>query len=362
MDDLIPMIKSAQKVSKEGFRILASPWTAPPWMKDNNAYVGGKLLPEYHDSWALFFSKYIKAYQEQGIPIWGVTVENEPLGNGNNWESMHYTPKEMTDFVRDYLGPKLETDGFGEVKILGYDQNREHLNEWIDAMYNSEENAQYFDGTAIHWYASTYEVFPDALQYAHKKAPGQHLIQSEACVDAEIPHWQEDAWYWEKEATDWGFDWALEKDKYLHPKYVPVYRYARDIIGCLNNWVDGWIDWNMVLDRKGGPNWFKNWCVAPVIVDPEQNQVYYTPLFYTLSHFSRYIRPGAYRVGFEVSESDIEVTAAENPDGSLIVVLFNPTEQSRSYRLEIDDSSFSGDISGQAIQTLVVKKTSLIKK
>ncbi len=362
LDDLIPMIKSAQKVSKEGFRILASPWTAPPWMKDNNAYVGGKLLPEYHDSWALFFSKYIKAYQEQGIPIWGVTVENEPLGNGNNWESMHYTPKEMTDFVRDYLGPKLETDGFGEVKILGYDQNREHLNEWIDAMYKSEENAQYFDGTAIHWYASTYEVFPDALQYAHKKAPGQHLIQSEACVDAEIPHWQEDAWYWEKEATDWGFDWALEKDKYLHPKYVPVYRYARDIIGCLNNWVDGWIDWNMVLDRKGGPNWFKNWCVAPVIVDPEQNQVYYTPLFYTLSHFSRYIRPGAYRVGFEVSESDIEVTAAENPDGSLIVVLFNPTEQSRSYRLEIDDSSFSGDISGQAIQTLVVKRTSLINK
>ena len=118
----------------------------------------------------------------------------------------------------------------------------------------------------------------------------------------------------------------------------------------------------MVLDRQGGPNWFKNWCVAPVIVDPEQNQVYYTPLFYTLSHFSRYIRPGAYRVGFEVSESDLEVTAAENPDGSLIVVLFNSTEQSRSYRLEIDDSLFSGDISGQAIQTLVVKRTSLIKK
>ena len=267
-------------------------------MKDNNNWVGGKLLPEYYDTWALFFSKYIDAYKAEGIDIWGVTVENEPLGNGNNWESMHYTPEEMTEFVQNHLGPKLEADGKGNVKILGYDQNREHLNEWVDVMYQNEATSKYFHGTAIHWYASTYEVFPEALQYAHNKAPDKHLIQSEACVDAEVPVWQDDQWYWSKEATDWGWDWAPEEDKPLHPKYAPVYRYARDIIGCLNNWVDGWIDWNMVLDKQGGPNWFKNWCVAPVIVDPEADEVYFTPLYYTLAHFSRYIRPGATRIGF----------------------------------------------------------------
>jgi glucosylceramidase len=202
-DDIIPMIKDAMAVSKDGFKILSSPWTASPWMKDNNDWVGGKLLPKYYDTWALFFSKYVTAYKTEGIDIWGFTVENEPLGNGNNWESMHFSPDEMTNFVQNHLGPKLEADGH-DVKILGYDQNREHLNEWVDSMYKDEETSKYFDGTAIHWYASTYDYFPDELQYAHTKAPNKYLIQSEACVDSEIPKWKDDAWYWKKEATDWG--------------------------------------------------------------------------------------------------------------------------------------------------------------
>ncbi|MBT8320513.1 MAG: glycosyl hydrolase family 30, partial [Eudoraea sp.] len=115
-DDIIPMIKEAMAVSEDGFKIMASPWTAPPWMKDNKDWRGGKLLPEYYDSWALFFSKYIDAYRAEGIDIWGFTVENEPLGNDNNWESMHFTPQEMTDFVKNHLGPRLEQDGH-EVKI-----------------------------------------------------------------------------------------------------------------------------------------------------------------------------------------------------------------------------------------------------
>ena len=124
MDDLIPMIKDAMKTSEDGFKIFASPWTAAPWMKDNKKWVGGKLLPKYYDTWALFFSKYVDAYKEEGIDIWGFTVENEPHGNGNNWESMHYSPEEMTDFVQHHLGPKLEADGHGDKIILGYDQNR----------------------------------------------------------------------------------------------------------------------------------------------------------------------------------------------------------------------------------------------
>ncbi len=356
LDDIIPMIKDAMAISKDGFKILSSPWTAPPWMKDNKDWVGGKLLPEYYDAWALFFSKYIDAYKAEGIDIWGLTVENEPLGNGNNWESMHYTPEEMTEFVQNHLGPKLEAAGKGNVKILGYDQNREHLNEWVDVMYRDEASSKYYAGTAIHWYASTFEVFPEALQYAHNKAPDKHLIQSEACVDAEVPKWQDDKWYWSMEATDWGWDWAPEEDKHLHPKYVPVYRYARDIIGCLNNWVDGWVDWNMVLDTRGGPNWFKNWCVAPVIVDPEKDEIYFTPLYYTLSHFSKFIRPGATRIGFENSDSELMITAAQNPDGSIAVVVFNPTEKEKQFTLSLGENSTRLKISDQAIQTLMVNK------
>jgi glucosylceramidase len=356
-DDLIPMIKDAMAASEDGFKIFGSPWTAAPWMKDNNNWVGGKLLPEYYDTWALFFSKYVDAYKEEGIDIWGFTVENEPLGNGNNWESMHFTAEEMNDFVMNHLGPKLEADGKGDLKILGYDQNRDHLKDWVDEMYKNEETSKYFDGTAIHWYASTYDWMPETLQYAHNIAPNKLLIQAEACVDSEVPKWQDDKWYWSKEATDWGWDWAPEDQKYLHPKYAPVNRYARDIIGCLNNWVDGWVDWNMVLDTKGGPNWFENWCVAPVIVDPEKDEVYLTPLYYTMAHFSKFIRPGAERIGFDNSDKDLMVTAAKNPDGSIAVVVFNQDSESKNFNISLNDNSIDLQISGQAIQTVMVPKS-----
>jgi len=354
-DDLIPMIKDAMAVSKDGFKIISSPWTASPWMKDNNDWRGGKLLPEYYDTWALFFSKYRTAYKNEGIDIWGFTVENEPVGNDGNWESMHYTPEEMTNFVQHHLGPKLEKDGHNDVKILGFDQNRgEELEKWASVMYKDEASSKYYDGMAIHWYASTFDYFPESLQFTHNKAPNKYLIQTEACVDSEIPKWQDDAWYWRKEATDWGWDWAPEKDKHLHPKYAPVNRYARDIIGCLNNWVDGWVDWNMVLDTQGGPNWFKNWCVAPVIVDPEKDEVYFTPIYYTMSHFSKYIRPNAEVIDVQKTDKDLMVTAAKNPDGSIAVVIFNEGKEGKGFKLSLGSLSKEITIKPQAIQTILI--------
>ncbi|WP_034058054.1 glycoside hydrolase family 30 protein [Lacinutrix jangbogonensis] len=353
-DDLIPMIKDAMAASEDGFKIFASPWTAAPWMKDNNEWVGGKLLPKYYDTWALFFSKYVDAYKAEDIDIWGFTVENEPHGNGNNWESMHFTPEEMTNFVQHHLGPKLEADGHGDKIILGYDQNRAGLKEWVDSMYATEESSKYFDGTAIHWYESTYDVFPEALQYAHNKAPKKYLIETEGCIDSQVPEWKNDAWYWKKEATDWGWDWASEEDKHLHPKYAPVNRYARDIIGCLNNWVDGWVDWNMVLDRQGGPNWFKNWCVAPIIVDSDADEVYFTPLYYVMAHFSKYIRPGAEVFEVESTDKDLQVAAAKNPDGSIAVVVFNEGKTVKTFNLVLNDKNISIKVDAQALQTIVI--------
>lgn len=354
-DDLIPLIKEAMAISKEGFQIIASPWTAPPWMKDNKDWRGGRLLPQYYDTWALYFSKYIDAYQSEGIDISMITVENEPLGNNNNWESMHFSPEEMVDFVKNHLGPRLASDGKEQVKILAYDQNRdEHIYHWADVVYADEESAKYFDGFAVHWYASTYEWFPEALNYTHDKAPDKHIIQTEACVDGQVPAWKDDAWYWSKEAMDWGWTWAPEDQKYLHPKYVPVYRYARDIIGCLNAWVDGWVDWNMVLDRQGGPNWFENWCTAPVIVDPAADEVYFTPLYYAMSHFSRFIRPGAVRIGFELTDDNLMMTAAQNPDGSIAVVILNMEEESKALNLHLGERSRQLTIDAKALQTVLI--------
>ena len=353
-DDLIPLIKDAMSVSKDGFKIIASPWTAPPWMKDNNKWFGGSLKPEYYPVWALFFSKYIKAYEKEGIPIWSVTIENEPMGNDGQWESMIYTPEQMADFIKNDLGPQFSKDNI-DTKIMIFDHNRDELKRWADAILNDTKAAQYIWGTAVHWYSSTISWYPDELNYVHDKFPQKHLIHTEGCIDAEVPVWKNDEWYWSKKATDWGFDWAPEKDKPLHPMYVPVFRYARDIIGGLNSWLEGWVDWNIVLDEQGGPNHVKNWAIAPVIAKPETDEVYYTPLYYVLSHFSKYIRPGATRVGVKSDLNNLMITACVNPDNSIAVEVFNPTGEQVQYNLQLTGESVKLSIPGNAIQTIMIQ-------
>lgn len=354
MDDIIPMITEAQGISKDGFKIIASPWTAPPWMKDNQDWYGGKLLKDYYPTWALFFSKYVEAYKKEGIDIWAFTVENEPLGNDAHWESMHYTPQEMAEFVKEHLAPQLEQDGLDQ-KILVYDQNRgEELEEWARVLLTDTILKPLIYGTAVHWYTGTQKWFPESLQYTHELAPDKAIIHTEGCIDAEVPHWNDDAWYWKKEATDWGWDWAKPENKHNHPKYVPAYRYARDIIGCMNNWVEGWVDWNMVLDEKGGPNLAQNWCVAPVLVDTTKDEIYFTPMYYILSHFSKYIRPGAKRIGFSNPNESLMITAARNEDGSIAVVVLNMTDENQDFYLSLDGKSIPCSISKQALQTILI--------
>lgn len=353
--DLIPMIRAAQDISRQGFRIIASPWTAPPWMKTNQDWEGGRLKPAYYRTWARYLLRYLQAYDSLGVPIWALTVENEPLGNNMSWESMHYTPATMGRFVTEHLQPVLQASRY-QPKILFFDQNRdEEFIHWSRHFYQNDSLHQAVDGVAIHWYASTTEWFPERLDKVHAMAPDKLMIQTEACVDAEVPHWREDTWYWSRQATDWGYQWARPENKHLHPPYVPAYRYARDIIGCLNNHVQGWVDWNMILNRQGGPNHAQNWCVAPVIADPSRDEVYFTPLYYIMTHFSRFIRPGAKRIALRSSNDEVMSTAAHNPDGSLVAVLFNPSEKAVSYRVKTPQAAGNFHLAPRALQTIILQ-------
>lgn len=356
-EDIIPIARQALETAQGNLRFFASPWTASPWMKDNNAWFGGKLLPEYYDLWARYFVRYAQEYQKEGIPIWGFTVENEPLGNDANWESMHFSPEEMAHFVKHFLAPRLQEAGL-DAEIMVYDQNRgEELVEWAEVLLQDEELKPLIFGTAVHWYTSTFKWFPESLQATHKLAPEKKIWNTEACVDAEVPHWQDDAWYWKKEATDWGYTWAPEEDKADHPKYVPVYRYARDIIGCLNNRVSAWVDWNIVLDREGGPNHASNWCVAPVIADTTAGEVYFTPLYDALRHFSHFIKPGAYAIDWQGTIPEgLHLCAVQNPDGSLIIPILNTSNQDLSFNWKMDSKSLGqSSIPAGALQTLVIQ-------
>ena len=365
---LLDLIHDAQAVAGAAFRIIASPWTAPPWMKDNarlfepEARRGGTLLPEHHDTFARYVSAYVSAYAERGIPIWAVTPVNEPHGNQGTWESMEMSPQQQAAYVQ-VLGRTLQADGH-DVEILIYDQNRAGVVDFAAPILTDQHAVPWVFGTAVHWYDSTFRVYEDQLEALHALAPDRPIIQSEGCIDnvfgkgqdrgpdAPTPWWRDDGWYWRKEATDWGWDWL--DDTRDHPPYAPAFRYARDLVGCFAHHVTGWVDWNVVLDRHGGPNHVGNFCLAPILVDAETDFVYYTPLHSILEQVSRYTRPGAVVRHTEVHGApQLWASAHVNPDGCHVVHLFNESEHDVPCHVALGNESFGITLPTASIVTLI---------
>ncbi|MES2657892.1 MAG: glycoside hydrolase family 30 protein [Verrucomicrobiota bacterium] len=359
---LLPMIKDAIATPGADFKILASPWTAPPWMKTKNAYNGGSLRKEHYKTFSDYIVRYIQDYKKEGIPIWGITPENEPLGNGSNWESMEFTSGEMRDFIGGHLGPALAAGAPGTT-LWGFDHNRDNnFIQWADTLMADPKTAGYLTGFAVHWYQSTDGTGNESLAAVNKAHPGKPIMHTEGCIDTvgddePVGSWLQADWYWRAEATDWGFFWASEEGKKNHPKYRPFHRYTNDLIDGFNAGLVGWIDWNLVLNARGGPNHARNFCLAPILVDAAKDSVSLTPLYFSIAHFSKYIRPGAKRIGLSGATKDLSATAFQNPDGSLVAVVFNPLETPKTFNLHLNgvpDQKIS--IPGQALQTVVVKR------
>jgi glucosylceramidase len=391
---LIPLIKDSVTSSGGTLKILSSPWSAPAWMKSPaalyvpptaaNGYSGTDpvLQSQYYDAYALYLSKYIQAYKAEGIDIWALTPQNEPLGNGGSWETMAWTDLSMNAFLRDNLGPRLKADGL-DVKIFAYDHNKGPVDEdyvsWARTLYTDAVTNPFIYGSATHWYGSTIDVFEDSLEAVHTLDPSKVILATEGTLDgltdiggqaasaAYQYSWLEDDFYWTKDEYDWGYWYATGSDKALHPPYEPVYRYARDIIVGLNHWYSGWIDWNIALDKDGGPNHVSNWCGAGMMIDMTAQTVYYSPIFYVMRHFSKYIRPGAVVLGSTVKLASgvslagadgmptdgLLATAARNVDGSVVVVVFNETGKPIDYAVTSGGLSVDGTAPAQSLQTLV---------
>lgn len=388
--DLLPMIKQAQAIKaaqKDGpLHIIASAWTAPPWMKDNGAWFesghaknnwqgyGGALKPEHYCTYADYLLKFIHAYRAEGVNLWGLTPVNEPHGNNGQWESLHFTPQQQNDFVKNHLGPQLLAQGCGELKLLVYDQNRDQMNEWAQILFSDPETVNYCYGLAVHWYSSTFKVYEQEFRALHAQFPEQRIIHTEGCIDdlgkdapegvsdpvafKESDWFGNDDFWWNANATDWAYtaSWDGVKPE-DHPIYTPTHRYARDIIVGLNNWLNGWIDWNLVLDREGGPNHAGNYCGAPIMIDTASGEVHYTPVFHILSQLSRTIRPGDSAVECSIDragtgDDDLHACASINQYKMLSVQLLNTTKQPQELALCIDNLVADVTISANALQTI----------
>ncbi|WP_259368151.1 glycoside hydrolase family 30 beta sandwich domain-containing protein [Colwellia sp. BRX8-4] len=390
--DLLPMIKEAyaiknQQVDKD-LKIVASAWTAPPWMKtiedyyvkptpeNNHQGTGGELKPQYVATYADYLIKYLDAYQQEGIELWALTPVNEPHGNSGQWESMHFTPKSQNTFIKDHLGPKLKASAHKAVKLLIYDQNRDEMEHWTDEILGDKETSEYVYGTAVHWYESSNQVNEDVFDRVHEKFPEFSIIHTEGTIDdlgkdapagildpvrfKESNWFNNDDFWWNENATDWAYTatWAPKPED--HPIYTPVHRYARNIIVSLDHWLEGWIDWNIVLDKHGGPNHVGNFCGAPIMIDTDTGEVYYTPIYYVLAQFSKTIRPGdtALQVNQQLEGLDkdaLHASAAINDNGLVSVQLLNTTKAPINYSLQIGSQYAQVTIAANAVQTVRVK-------
>ena len=325
----IPLIKKAIAAAGGDLTIYASPWSPPAFMKSNkNMLRGGSLLAEYYEPWALYYTKFIKAYEKEGIPIWGITIQNEPMAT-QRWESCIYTAEQERDFLKNYLGPTMVREGLKDKKIIVWDHNRDLIVNRANTILDDPEACKYVWGVGFHWYENWTggENMYENLWRVHESYPDKHLIFTEGCNEKFDPTKYE---YWPN-----------------------AERYGKSMINDFNCGTVAWTDWNILLDQTGGPNHVQNLCFAPVHGDTTQGNLIYTPSYCYIGHFSKFIRPGAKRVGTAASRSHLLATSFINEDGKVATVVMNHTDEQITYKLYIEQRAIEQTLLPHSIQTLV---------
>jgi len=323
--NILPYIEAASARQGEKVPVMLTPWSPPPFMKTNGSKNGGgKLKLEHYSTWASYICRYIKEYQKKGILVTKISIQNEPNAV-QTWDSCIFTAEEEKAFLRDFLWPTLQREGLAHIGIYIWDHNKERLFDRAAAIID-EETDHMIEGVAFHWYSGDHF---DALSLVRKVFPHKKLLFSEGCI----------------EYSRYGSDNQLANAQ----------KYAHDIIGNLNHGMNAFIDWNIVLDQDGGPNHVANYCEAPIICDTSSGTYEKRLSFYYLEHFSRYIQPGARRIGTTQFTAKLGVTAFLNPDQTLTLVALNEEATSTEAYIRLDEKLLPVVLPENSISTIVIE-------
>ena len=294
---ILPLLEAAERKAGKKLKIMLSAWSPPAYMKTNGARKkGGSLKPEYRERWAEYLCRYIEEFKKRGFLIERMSVQNEPKAV-QEWDSCVYTPQEEKIFLRDYLAPALKRHDFDDIELFIWDHNKERLYDRArEILDNTTEDL--VTGVAFHWYSGDHF---EALDMVRQKYPDKKLILSESCL----------------EFGKYGREFELENAE----------RLAHDMVGNLNGGMSAFYDWNILLDYEGGPNHTENFCDAPYLYDAETGILHERKWLRYYWHFTHFIKPGAVRLAVTRYTDKLDFTAWRNPDGNIVFVLLNRTDE-----------------------------------
>ncbi|MEM7576928.1 MAG: glycoside hydrolase family 30 beta sandwich domain-containing protein [Planctomycetota bacterium] len=316
---VVPTLQQAKTLNPE-LKIMATPWSAPAWMKTNGSLNGGSLKPEYYDAYAQYFVKFAEAYAQRGVPITSFTPQNEPLNTSPSYATMSMTTFEQSTFIGDHLGPALQAAGI-DADILAFDHNWEDWNYPVIVANDPEANP-FVAGAAFHGYAGSVDQQSNFKNFF---------------PDKEVHY---------TEIT--GFDPFNDFADNL------VYAVGTSIIGTTRNWAQSSLYWNLALDPNGDPHLGGcDACRGMVTVDPNTGDVTPEVEYYAYGHASKFVDPGAVRIASDTIDGVIETVAFQNPDGSEVLIALNPSSGSRWFNVVRDGESFQYRLTSESVATFV---------
>ena len=287
---LLPILKKIRAINPD-IKLLATPWTAPRWMKTNNHWVGGQLKSEHYNDFANYFIKYLDEMAAQGLNIWAITVQNEPENNHNE-PSMQMTAEQQYNFINDHLGPLLQSSAHSQVKIIGFDHNLDNTSFPIQVA-----QSQYVDGSAFHLYAGDISAMSTV-----KQATGKNVYFTEQYTG--FPTGSSEA-----ELIS-----AFDQDLAWHLENV--------VIGSLRNWSKTVLEWNLVTSPPTTTHGCTV-CMGAITLDESNHSVTRNVSYYIISQLSKDLQAGAIRIDSGELTADLHHVAFTNPDGSTVVLVYN---------------------------------------